>query len=70
MISKNCCKKILKSTGLKVERIVVKKFQTYLNEISNTLSQRMKESTLLRGRKTIQLVDFEYVLNKEIENGK
>jgi len=70
MISKNCCKKILKSTGLKVEKVVVKKFQTYLNEISNTLSQRMKESTLLRGRKTIQLVDFEYVLNKEIENGK
>ena len=70
MISKNCCKKILKSTGLKVERIVVKKFQTYLNEISNTLSQRMKKSTLLRGRKTIQLVDFEYVLNKETENGK
>jgi len=70
MISKNCCKKILKSTGLKVEKIVVKKFQIYLNEISNTLSQRMKESTLLRGRKTIQLVDFEYVLNKETENGK
>ena len=70
MISKNCCKKILKSTGLKVERIVVKKFQTYLNEISNTLSQRMKESTLLRGRKTIQLIDFEFVLNKEVENGK
>ena len=70
MISKNCCKKILKSTGLKVEKVVVKKFQTYLNEISNTLSQRMKESTLLRGRKTIQLVDFEYVLNKEIENEK
>ena len=70
MISKNCCKKILKSTGLKVEKVVVKKFQTYLNEISNTLSQRMKESTLLRGRKTIQLIDFEFVLNKEVENGK
>ena len=69
MISKNCCKKILKSTGLKVEKIVVKKFQNYLNEITKDLSQRMKESTLLRGRKTIQLIDFEYVLNKGGENG-
>jgi histone H3/H4 len=64
MISKNSCKKILKSTGLKVEKQVVLKLQEHLNQISNGLTQKMKESTLLRGKKTIQLRDFEYVLSQ------
>ena len=64
MISKNSCKKILKLSGLKVEKIVVLKFQQHLNQISNELTQKMKESTLLRGKKTIQLIDFEFVLSQ------
>jgi len=70
MISKNSCKKILKLSGLKVEKIVVLRFQQHLNQISNELTQKMKESTLLRGKKTIQLRDFEFVLNKGVQNVK
>ena len=66
MITKNCCKKILKSSGLKVERVVVLKFMNHLNNLSKELTQRMKVSTLLRGRKTIQLKDFEHVMAEEI----
>ncbi len=68
MISKNSCKKILKSTGLKVEKIVVLRLQQHLNQISNDLVEQIKESTLLRGKKTIQLRDFEFVLNKGVQN--
>ena len=68
MISKNSCKKILKSTGLKVEKIVVLRLQQHLNQVSKDLVGKMKESTLLRGKKTIQLRDFEFVLNKGIQN--
>lgn len=64
MISKNSCKKILKSTGLKVEKQVVLRLQEHLNHISNELTQKMRESTLLRGKKTIQLIDFEFVLSQ------
>ena len=64
MISKNSCKKILKLSGLKVEKIVVLRFQQHLNQISNELTQKMKESTLLRRKKTIQLIDFEFVLSQ------
>jgi len=66
MITKNCCKKILKSSGLKVERVVVLKFMNHLNNLSKELTQRMKVSSLLRGRKTIQLKDFEHVMAEEI----
>ena len=68
MISKNSCKKMLKSTGLKVERVVVLRLQQHLNQISKDLVDKMKESTLLRGKKTIQLRDFEFVLNKGVQN--
>ena len=70
MISKNSCKKMLKSTGLKVERVVVLRLQQHLNQISKDLVDKMKESTLLRGKKTIQLRDFEFVLNKGVQNVK
>lgn len=68
MISKNSCKKILKLSGLKVEKIVVLRLQQHLDQISKGLVDKMKESTLLRGKKTIQLIDFEFVLNKGVQN--
>jgi len=59
---------MLKSSGLKVEKLVVLRFQQHLNQISKELVEQMKESTLLRGKKTIQLRDFEFVLNKGVQN--
>lgn len=64
MISKNCCKKILKSTGLKVEKEVISKFMDHLSKYSNELSQNIKDVTMLRRRKTIQLKDLDFVLRK------
>ena len=66
MITKNCCKRILKSSGFKVEKVVVVKFMEHLNKLSKELTQKMKESSQLRGRKTIQLKDLEYVMSEEI----
>jgi histone H3/H4 len=66
MITKNCCKQILKSSGFKVEKVVVLKLMKHLNNLSKELTQKMKESSQLRGRKTIQLKDFEYVMSEKI----
>lgn len=70
MITKNSCRRILKSTGMKVERIVVMRLQIHLEEIANKIANELKELAKHNGRRTIQNADFLFVMNKENKNGE
>jgi histone H3/H4 len=67
MISKNTCKKILKSTTMKVEKVVSIRLQSYLNEIANKLALELKDAAVHSGRKTIQEADFDFVMKERGE---
>jgi len=64
MISKSCCKKILKSTGMKVEKVVSIRLQLYLHEVAHKIANELKELAEHNGRKTIQDSDFDFVIKK------
>ena len=64
MITKNSCKKILKSTGMKVEKVVSIKLQIHLNEVAHKIANELKELATHNSRKTIQENDFNFLMNK------
>lgn len=67
MISRNSCKKILKSTGMRVEKIVIMRLQIHLNEVANKIANELKELAGHKGRRTIQDSDFVFLMKKDVK---
>jgi len=69
MISRNACKKILKSTGMKVEKAVSIRLQIYLHGLAFKIADELKKLVEHNGRKTIQDADFDFVIEKFYAGG-